>query len=718
MTNVKSLKDINYSRVCLSDNCTMMKKLTKVFLLLLCLMGTTLQAYAAPRIKRDGDFKDLVTQSTVFADKSLFIKDVIEDADTTLLLAMPRRWGKTVNLDMLKRFLEIPVDDNGEILDEPNKIKAVNYQIFRRECVSQPGSSKSLLSISCSTIRIQDPEDLFVQKEVDALELQGTYPVIYIDFKSCKGANYDEVLAGIQRVLRDCFTKHGYLANSAKLGITQKALANKYLEAISPILLNTDEIKSGLHFLSDALYAHYGKKVWILVDEYDAVANVAYREFSEGDCEKTISLFQGIYEAAFKGNNYLEKGVLTGVQYIAQSGMLSGLNNLGKVDFTNANYAQHYGLNQEEVDHFFTHFKVPSDLSDKAKQWYDGYRVPKYDQSKSTTQKLGVLEKYNVWSIVSYLKEGEFDKFKSHWEKSGSIDFLGELFKAKNVREKIEQLVNGESIYLERIADFSAHDFKTLKEMLGGNKEVNNNGLKVLLSYLFIGGYLTIDGSTPNHYRIPNMEITYEMGGRLITYYETTCTIDPEKIQRVTDVLQRVMDIDESRQSGLSALLKDFYSNFQEVIRSIRLVDQKNEEGVFTNEDIVHSILNYIALQTQHATMGSELYTTKLSTEAKGRADLKITKGDIGMIIEVKCVPAQEGATHMQEALTQAKDYSNLLNTNNKLFLAINVAKQESKPNERNIELLCATGVAEDADTIKVNSKGQLVESNKRRRVA
>jgi hypothetical protein len=92
-----------------------------------------------PRIKRDGDFKDLVTQSTIFADKSLLIKDIIEDSDTTLLLAMPRRWGKTVNLDMLKRFLEIPVDNNGEPISREN---TDNYQIFHKLMVLQPDGSR------------------------------------------------------------------------------------------------------------------------------------------------------------------------------------------------------------------------------------------------------------------------------------------------------------------------------------------------------------------------------------------------------------------------------------------------------------------------------------------------------------------------------------------------------------------------------------------------
>ena len=309
---------------------------------------------STPRIKRDGDFKDLVTQSTIFADKSLFIKDVIEDSDTVLLLAMPRRWGKTVNLDMLRRFLEIPVDDNGKVIDG---IATANYQIFRKECALQPDGGKSLLKVSQSRILVQNlEEDVFDRQEVDALELQGTYPVIYIDFKSCKSDSFDTVRKGVKRVLNSCFKQYRYLGKSDKLDGEEQKKIKRYVGVISSEGLNDDEIKSGLKFLSQMLYQHYNKKkAWILIDEYDAVANVAYRKFNTDNLDKTIELFAGIYEDALKGNPYLEKGVLTGVQYIAQSGMLSGLNNLGKFNFTDAKYAQHYGLDQSEVDRFFGH---------------------------------------------------------------------------------------------------------------------------------------------------------------------------------------------------------------------------------------------------------------------------------------------------------------------------------------------------------------------------
>ena len=658
------------------------------------------QAKLQPRIKRDGDFKDLVTQSTIFADKSLLIKDIIEDSDTTLLISMPRRWGKTVNLDMLKRFLEIPVDNNGEPISRES---TDNYQIFHEKCVLQPDNSKSLLKISQSKILIQDSEHIFNRKEFDALDLQGTFPVIYIDFKNCKAENYESVKKNITAELSDTFNQHSYLQESTKLSSHQREEVRQYMEGSKDTI-----IERGLKILSKALQDHHAKKVWILIDEYDAVANFAYRKFDTENLGNTIDLFTRIYEIALKNNSSLQKGVLTGVQYIAQSGMLSGLNNLGKFDFTSAQYAQHYGLDQNEVDLFFEHFEVPKALGDKAKLWYNGYKVKKYCPGNPEVHLKQVVSKYNVWSIVSYLKVGEFNNFKSYWEKSGNINFLDALFRKPEVREQVEKLVDSISIYLVRKDDFSVNDFVQLKNMIGGNTEITPGGLSVLFSYLFICGYLTIDGETQNYYQLPNMEIKYEVGQKLIDYYKTICTIDPQKIQGLTNILQSVMDIKEPDQNNIKRSFRKFYDQFKEMIKGITLVVDKNDEGMFTNEDIVHSMLNYIVLQTQHSTFGSEVYTRKLHSDKKGRADIKITNDDVGMIIEVKCVPVQTREDgHMKDAIEQAMSYCNLIkDTNNNIFVAINVDRKMKTPEEGSIELLCASKMFDEKDVFGIDVLG------------
>eukprot|EP00924_Labyrinthula_sp_SR-Ha-C_P010205 snap_masked-scaffold_23-processed-gene-0.26-mRNA-1 protein AED:1.00 eAED:1.00 QI:0/0/0/0/1/1/2/0/691 len=640
--------------------------------------GTEMGPKFQPRIKLDGDFKDLVMQSTVFSDKSLFIKDIIEDSCKTLLIAMPRRWGKTVNLDMLKRFLEIQVDSKGEPISEEEND---NYKLFAGGQIDGDIRGKrEIFPLNIAKTKLFGV--------TDSLTKQGTYPVIHADFKNCKAGDYNSVRANIKYALMECFEKHNYLESSKGLDSESRMLIQKYTGSISSKSLSDDEIMYSLQFLSKMLSCHYDKKVWILIDEYDAVANIAYREFDKDNLDKTIKLFSGIYETALKNNSYLKKGVLTGVQYIAQSGMLSGLNNLCKIDFTSAKYAQHYGLDETEVDIFFKHFEVPKELGEKAKLWYNGYKVKRYCPQNKEVHLKEIVGKYNIWSIVSYLWEGEFTEFKSYWEQSGSINFIDVLIANPEVREQMEKLVNGESIYLERKDDFSVSDFEILKNIIGG-------------------GYLTIDGKKKNSYELPNMEIKYEMRNKLINYYRDIYRIDSKNFETLIDIVRSIIDTKEYNQNNIRALFKNFYNQFKEMIKGVKLVDDHNNEGVFTNEDVLHSLLNYIVLKTQHSTFGSEIYTSKLDSGKKGRAGIKLTNGDVGIIIELKCVsvPTTDDG-HMKDAIQQARSYGNILNTRNKIFVAINVEKKEVKPEERSIELLYASDMFNEKDIFGIDVLG------------
>eukprot|EP00924_Labyrinthula_sp_SR-Ha-C_P010488 augustus_masked-scaffold_70-processed-gene-0.91-mRNA-1 protein AED:1.00 eAED:1.00 QI:0/0/0/0/1/1/4/0/728 len=611
---------------------------------------------------------------------------------------MPRRWGKTVNLDMLKRFLEIQVDSKGEPISEK---ESDNYKLLAGGQID--GDIRGKREIF--PLKIAKTKLFGV---TESLTIQGTYPVIHADFRNCKAGDYNSVREKIKYALRQCFQEHNYLKSSKALDSEARILIQKYAGSISSKSLSDDEIMYSLQFLSEMLFCHYDKKVWILIDEYDAVANIAYREFDKDNLDKTIKLFSGIYETALKSNSYLRKGVLTGIQYIAQSGMLSGINDLGKINFTTAKYAQHYGLDQTDVELFFEHFEVPKKLRDKAKLWYNGYKIKKYCPQNKEVHLKEIVGKYNIWSIVSYLREGEFTEFKSYWEKSGSINFIDALFASTEVREQMEKLVNGESIYLERKDDFSVSDFEILKNIIGGNKEINSVGLNLLFSYLFIGGYLTIDGKKKDFYELPNMEIKYEMRKKIINYYQDIYSIDSRKLETLIDILQSIIDTKEHNKNNIRALFKNFYNQFKEMIKGVKLVDDHNNEGVFTNEDVVHSLLNYIVLQTQHSTFGSEIYTSKLdSGKKKGRADIKLTNGDVGIIIEVKyvSVPTTDDG-HMKDAIKQAISYGNLLNTRNKIFVAINVEKKAAKPEKRSIELLCASYMFNEKDIFGIDVLG------------
>ena len=596
-----------------------------------------------------GNFESLVLKSSVqIPDKSLFIKEIIEDDSEVLLITMPRRWGKSCNLDMLERFLSIPVADDGTLTDIK---KTTNYKLFF-------GNQKALKPLKITkAVILKSDEGTITQESIDYYYAK--HPVIRIDFKNCKGSSLEEVEEGVIVELQNCFEKHAYLTSSTQLNPKEKEIAKKYIEATTLVDLTAKEIKNGLKFLSKLLFKHYGKKVWLLIDEYDAAANKAYRELDKKTTNSIVNFFRELFETSLKGNeSHLYKGLLTGVQYIAQSGMLSGLNNLTKYNITKHKYAQYYGLTQLEFKDLTDQFGLSGSQLEGVKDWYNGYQL----QSPSVDGKIEYIDKYNIWSVVNYLNNTD-SGLVSYWEKSGSIDFIRQIFKQNIVKDKIEALIDGKSTVFTLKTDFSVDDFKALKEItyLRGNQAITRQGINVLFSYFFITGYLTI-GDKGGLYKFPNKEIKYEMGNKILEYYETIYNIDSDKIYELSNSLQRIFDGNEAEKSSIPSFIKntfvsEFFPKFQEIIDSCKLVNDKTDnEGIFANEDVVHSILNYIGLQTIRTKFATEVYTDKLGAKERGRADILICNKKTGLIIEVKY------GKDSSDAKDQATSYEKLIN--------------------------------------------------------
>ena len=623
-------------------------------------------AKSPPVIHTGGDFADVVTEGNIFIDKTLFIKEIIEDASKVILITMPRRWGKSLNLDMLKRFLSIE--------EENQEQKELNKTLFAGgEIQVQQGFTPTIKQIQQSKLAIEKPE---------ALDIQGQYPVIFIDFKDCKGNSVLDVESKLKDKIFETVRNFSYLQNSEKV-FKETTLGKEYL-----MLLNRakDNIfPEAIKELTKLLYTYHNKKVWILIDEYDAAANKAYLEFNDVDAEKVSELFRSIFEPALKGNKSLEKGVMTGVQYIVKSGMLSGLNDLSKYNVTSTKYSKYYGINQEEMDLLLEHFRVDKSKGARIKDWYDGYQ-----ENINTSEEPKFIDKYNIWSVVNYLNN-QSEGFKSYWEKSGSIEFMNHLFKKQEFKEKIELLVNGGSIYINPLKDdFTIEDFKVLKEMTntGSNTEINAFGLDLIFSYFFITGYLTVVKESPTEYQLPNKELIKEFGNKIQEYYKTIFNIDPKKFLNLSNMLSRVFDT-ETIQEIQSIFKNEFAPAFDDLIKGVTLctkADVNNSSGLFANEDLMHSLLNNIALQIINSRFASERYTTKPDGR-KGRADIVIEKNTTGVVIEMK----YNGDS--KDALEQSKQYKQLINNcTTKVFIGCNISAEQ--------EVLLSGEIVNDSDYI------------------
>lgn len=270
------------------------------------------------------NFYKLVDENYYFADKSLFIKEIVEEDSQVLLIPRPRRFGKSLNMSMLKYFFT-------------NKNAEKNRRLFN---------------------------GLKIENESEIMKLQGKYPIIYINFKDVKELSWENCYNKTKELIQNIFDEFNYLAESPKLSKLDKINFDKILLGEG----TQSNYESSLKFLSKLLYNYHGEKPIVLIDEYDQPIISSYMNnfYKEG-----ISFYRNILSAVLKDNEYLEKAVLTGILRVAKESIFSGLNNL-KVDSILKNQFNYFGLLEEEVKEILEYYKMSYEL-EEVKKWYNGY---------------------------------------------------------------------------------------------------------------------------------------------------------------------------------------------------------------------------------------------------------------------------------------------------------------------------------------------------------
>ena len=289
------------------------------------------------------DFKELIEENYYYFDKTNLIDEVIKDGSKVKLFARPRRFGKTLNMSMLKYFFDI-------------KKAEENRKLFK---------------------------DLYIEKTENFKE-QGQYPVVFLSLKDLKARTWEEMERGIKNLLQEVFSEHKYLIKELDefdLSILKKII-NKEVEL--------EGLKSSLKFLTKILYEKYNKKVVVLIDEYDAPLVSAYHNKYY---EKAKNFFKTFYSSVLKDNPYLQMGVMTGIIRVIKAGIFSDLNNLNTYTILSDFYPNCYGLTEEEVKKSLIDYNLEYEMGD-VKDWYDGYRF-------------GKSEVYNPWSILNFLHAKE-----------------------------------------------------------------------------------------------------------------------------------------------------------------------------------------------------------------------------------------------------------------------------------------------------------------------
>ena len=330
------------------------------------------------------DFKMLRLRNNYFIDKSLFIKDVIDNQSGVALITRPRRFGKTLNMSMLRYFFDCTKKDTEELF---------------------------------KGLKIMEQGEEYTSK-------LGGYPCIYITLKDVQGRNFENMMLSLQTELVELFIEHSYLLKSEKLLDVEKEMFSTVLN----LKANEVQIQNSIKLLSRLLNREFEKPVILLIDEYDVPLQAAY---VEGFYDEAVNFLRNFYRITFKDNPYLEKTVLTGVSRVAKESIFSGANNFKVFTVLDDEFSDDFGITREEMKKVIQDFNV-EDEEEEIKKWYDGYVIGNTE---------GI---YNPWSILNYLTD---KKIMPYWVNTSSNDLIKLILKKSNtVKERIERLLNDEEI--------------------------------------------------------------------------------------------------------------------------------------------------------------------------------------------------------------------------------------------------------------------------------
>ena len=293
------------------------------------------------------NFERIIKDGYYYADKSLLIEKILENRTPVTLFTRPRRFGKTLNMSMLKYFFDIENKEENRKLFENLKISDSKY-----------------------------------------MSEQGKYPVIFISLKDLKENSWEECLESLKDIMYKVFNEYEFLKE--KLNFVEKRQFDKIWEMTG----NEKNFKTSLLDLSKYLNKYYSKKVIVLIDEYDSPIINA---FDKGYYNEAIEFFQVFYSSALKTNDSVKYGILTGITRIIKEGIFSGLNNLYVNTVLSKNYAEYFGLLESEVIEMLDYFNMKYKI-EEVRSWYNGYLF-------------GNEQVYNPWSIVNYLREKEIKSY-------------------------------------------------------------------------------------------------------------------------------------------------------------------------------------------------------------------------------------------------------------------------------------------------------------------
>ena len=368
------------------------------------------------------NFEEVRTEHIFYIDKTDFIREWWEYSDKVTLITRPRRFGKTLNMSMTECFFSNRYADRSDLFE------------------------------GLSIWEEKSPDGNYMYRK-----LQGTFPVIFLSFANVKAASYEEMIFRITHVITELYNRNDYLLKGSLLNEKEQEYYHR-IKLGMDTKLAVDAIRSMAGFMQ----RYYGKKVIILLDEYDTPMQDAWLS---GYWEETVIFFSNLFNSTFKTNEYLERGLITGITRIAKESIFTGMNNLDVITTTSNEYATSFGFTEKEV------FTALEDAGlgaekEKVKRWYDGFTFG------------SCTDIYNPWSIVSFIKKK--GKYDTYWSNTSGNGLVNQLIQegTPNLKQTMEDLLQGESFEAEI-------DEKIVFDQLNGSTDA-------VWSLLLATGYLKV----------------------------------------------------------------------------------------------------------------------------------------------------------------------------------------------------------------------------------
>ena len=405
-------------------------------------------------------FEKIRRNGFYYIDKTNLIEQILMNWGEVTLFTRPRRFGKTLNMSMLKSFFEI-------------------------------GADAALF------------EGLYIAKNKELCDAyMGKYPVIFLTLKGVEGLTFADAKRMLGTILANEMDRHYYLKTSDALTDEDKAYFAK-------MLTGTDEnIEDSIRKLSQLLYKHHGKKVVIIIDEYDVPLDKAYQN---GYYREMVSLIRGLFGQALKTNDYLQFAFLTGCLRVSKESIFTGLNNFKVLSIMDSRFDEQFGFTDDEVKNLLASYGLASHFPE-TKEWYDGYHF-------------GNADVYCPWDVINYVDELNYDQTvepQDYWSNSSGNAIVRRLIDKADVQTKdeIERLIAGECIEKELSQELTYDEL---------DKNIGN-----LWSVLFTTGYLTKQGRTADgkiRLAIPNKEIKNLFIKKIREWFRDTSVNDGKRLE-------------------------------------------------------------------------------------------------------------------------------------------------------------------------------------------